>query len=77
MDILRVILALSVLNICVFMKCITDLSKRIDELEKKIDNMQHQVLCDLGIVNRNVKNNYGLLGSIKDEIKNDLNDLNN
>ena len=61
MDILVVVLALSVLSICVFMKCLIDLSKRIDELEKKIDNIQYQtedVLCDINIVNENVLRTY-------------------
>ena len=56
------------------MKCITDLSKHIDELEKKIDNIQYQtddVLCDIDIVNQNVLNTYGLLGEIKNENEKD------
>ena len=68
MDVLVILLALSVLSICVFMKCITDLSKRIDELEKKIDNLQYQtddILCDINIVNENVLNTYGLLSRKK------------
>ncbi len=68
MDILVILLALSVLSICVFMKCITDLSKRIDELEKKINNLQYQtddILCDVNIVNENVLNTYGLLSRKK------------
>ena len=74
MDILVILLALSVLNICVFMKCITDLSKRIDELEKKIDNIQYQtddVLRDINIVNENVLNTYGLLNEMKNENEKD------
>ena len=74
MDILVVVLALSVLSICVFMKCITDLSKRIDELEKKIDNIQYQtedVLCNINIVNENVLNTYGLLNEMKNENEKD------
>ena len=73
MDIL-VVLALSVLSICVFMKCITDLSKHIDELEKKIDNIQYQtedVLCNINIVNQNVLNTYGLLSEMKNENEKD------
>ena len=74
MDILVVVLALSVLSICVFMKCITDLSKHIDELEKKIDNIQYQtedVLCNINIVNENVLNTYGLLNEMKNENEKD------
>ena len=74
MNILVILLALSVLSICVFMKCITDLSKRIVELEKKIDNVQYQtddVLCDINIVNQNVLNTYGLLSEMKNENEKD------
>ena len=56
------------------MKCITDLSKRIDELEKKIDNIQYQtedVLCNINIVNENVLNTYGLLNEMKNENEKD------
>ncbi len=71
MEILIVILALSVLGICIFMKCITELGKRIDELEKKIDNLQYQtddVLHDINIVNKNVLSTSGMLAEMKDEI---------
>ena len=69
MDILVMLLTLSVLSICVFMKCITDLSKRIDKLEKKIDYLQYQtddVLCDINIVNGDVLNTYGLLSRMEE-----------
>ena len=72
MEILIVILALSVLGICIFMKCMTELGKWIDELEKKIDNLQYQtddVLHDINIVNKNVRITYGMLGAMKDENK--------
>ena len=71
MEILIVTLALSVLGICLFMKCMTELSKRIDELEKKIDNLQYQtddVLHDINIVNKNVLSTSGMLAEMKDEI---------
>lgn len=71
MEILIVTLALSVLGICIFMKCMTELSKRIDELEKKIDNLQYQtddVLHDINIVNKNVLSTSGMLAEMKDEI---------
>ena len=72
MEILIVTLALSVLGICIFMKCMTELSKRIDESEKKIDNLQYQtddVLHDINIVNKNVLSTSGMLGAMKDENK--------
>ena len=68
MEILIVTLALSVLGICIFMKCMTELSKRIDELEKKIDNLQYQtddVLHDINIVNKNVLITSGMLAEMK------------
>ena len=73
MEILIVTLALSVLGICLFMKCMTELSKRIDELEKKIDNLQYQtddVLNHIDIVHHIVIDNYVLLSRMKDENKN-------
>ena len=73
MEILIILLTLSVIGICVFMKEMTDLNKRIVELEKKIDNIQYQtddVLCDLNIINRNVLNTYGLLNRMEDENEN-------
>lgn len=74
MDILVILLALSVLNICVFMKCVTNISKRIDELEKNIYNIQYQtedILCNINIVNQNVLNTYGLLVERKNKNEKD------
>ena len=74
MDILIILLALLVIGICVFMKGMTDLNKRIAELEKKIDNIQYQtedVLCNINIVNENVLNTYGLLNEMKNENEKD------
>ena len=71
MEILVVTLALLVLGICIFMKCMTELCKRIDELKKKIDNLQYQtddVLHDINIVNKNVLSTSGMLAEMKDEI---------
>ena len=67
-DVLIILLILSVIGICVFVKCMTNLNKHIDELEKKIDTLQYQtddVLCDINIVNENVLNTYGLLNREK------------
>ena len=72
MEILIVTLALSILGICIFMKCMTEIGKFIDELEKKIDNLQYQtddVLHDINIVNKNVLSTSGMLGAMKDENK--------
>ena len=68
MEILIILLTLSFINICVVAKCMTDLNKRIDELEKKINNLHYQtedILCDINIVNENVLNTYGLLSRKK------------
>lgn len=73
MEILIILLTLSVIGICVFVKCMTNLNKHIDELEKKIDTLQYQtddVLCDINIVNENVLNTYGLLNRIEDKNNN-------
>lgn len=70
MEILIILLTLSVISICVFVKCMTNLNKHIDELEKKIYNLQYQtddVLCDINNVNENVLNTYGLLSRIANE----------
>lgn len=53
---------------CVFMKGMTELDKRIVELEKKFDSIQYQiddVLHDINIVNQNVLNTYGMLAELK------------
>lgn len=73
MEILIILLTLSVIGICVFVKCMTNLNKHIDELEKKIDTLQYQtddVLHDINIVNENVLNNYGLLSRTEDKNNN-------
>ena len=77
MEILIILLTLLFINICVVAKCITNLNKRITELEKeidtKIDSLQYQiddVLCDINIVNENVLNTYGLLNKIEDKNNN-------
>ena len=72
-DVLIILLILSVIGICVFVKCMTNLNKHIDELEKRIDTLQYQtddVLHDINIVNENVRNTYGLLGEMKDKNNN-------
>ena len=70
MVILIILLTLSLIGICVFMKCMSNLNKHIDELEKKIYTLQYQiddVLCDINNVNENVLNTYGLLSRIANE----------
>lgn len=70
MEILIILITLSVISICVFVKCMTNLNKHIDELEKKINLLQYQiddVLHDINIVNENVLKAYGLLSRIANE----------
>ena len=72
MEILIITLALSVLGICLFMKCMTELGKRIDELEKNINTIKYQiddVLDYINTVNQNMVNTYGLLGEMKNKNK--------
>ena len=72
-EILIILLILSFGGIFLFVICMNDLNKRIDELEKKIDTLQYQtddVLHDINIVNENVRNVYGLLGRMKDKNNN-------
>ena len=72
-EILIILLILSFGGIFLFVICMNDLNKRIDELEKKIDTLQYQtddVLHDINIVNENVRNVYGLLGEMKDKNNN-------
>lgn len=74
MEILKliVLLILSIFSMYVFMKCMTELCKRINKLEKKIDNLQYQtddVLHDINIVNKNVLSTSRMLAEMKDENK--------
>ena len=69
---LIVLLILSIFSMYVFMKCMTELCKRIDKLEKKIDNLQYQtddVLNHIDIVHHIVIDSYVLLSKMKDENK--------
>ena len=69
-EILIILLTVSFINICVVTKCMTDLNKRIDELETKISTLQYQtddVLHDIDVVNRNVIQYCASLKRIEDE----------
>ena len=74
MEILKliVLLILSIFSIYVFMKCMTELCKRIDILEKRVNTIKHQiddVLDYINTVNQNMVNTYGLLSEMKDKNK--------
>lgn len=69
---LIVLLILSIFSMYVFMKCMTELCKRIDKLEKRVNTIKYQiddVLDYINTVNQNMVNTYGLLKEIKDENK--------
>ena len=69
-EILIILLTVSFINICVVAKYMTDLNKRIDELGKKISTLQYQtddVLHDIYIVNKNIRNYYASLKRLEDE----------
>lgn len=72
-EILIILLALSFSIIFLLVIYTNYLNKLVDKLEKKIDTLQYQtddVLHDINIVNKNVRNVYGLLGEMKDKNNN-------
>ena len=72
MEALIVLLILSIFSICVFMKCMTELGKRIDKLEKRVNTIKYQIddiLDYINTVNQNMVNTYGLLSRMKDKNK--------
>lgn len=74
MEILKliVLLILSIFSMYVFMKCMTELCKRIDKLEKRVNTIKYQiddVLDYINTVNQNMVNTYGLLKEMKDKNK--------
>lgn len=69
---LIVLLILSIFSMYVFMKCMTELCKRIDKLEKRVNTIKYQiddVLDYINTVNQNMVNTYGLLSRMKDKNK--------
>ena len=73
MEIVIVTLALSVLGICLFTKCMTELGKRIDELKENINTVKcriDDVEWWFSIVNKHILDTYELLREMKDENKN-------
>ena len=69
---LIVLLILSIFSMYVFMKCMTELCKRIDKLEKRVNTIKYQiddVLDYINTVNQNMVNTYGLLKEMKDKNK--------
>ena len=69
-NMLIILLILSFSGIFLFVVYMNHLDKRIYELEKKIDTLQYQtddVLHDIDVVNKNIRNYYGLLRRTEDE----------
>ena len=63
-----ILLALSFSGIFLFVVYMNHLDKRIDKLETKIDTLQYQtddVLHDIDVVNKNIRNYYGLLKRVE------------
>ena len=70
MEVLMILLTISIIGIWAFVVYINHLNKLIDKLEKKIDTLQYQtddVLHDIDVVNKNVRNYYALLKKLEDE----------
>lgn len=64
MEVLIILLAISIIGIFLFVIYMDYLNKRIDKLENKIGFLQWQtddVLHDIDVVNKNIRNYYGLL----------------
>ena len=75
-EMLIILLILSAVIVILFVlwKNTIDLNNHITELERKIDNLQYQtddVLHDINIVNENVLNTHGLLSRMEDKNKSD------
>lgn len=67
-DMLIILLILSFSGIFLLVVYGNHLDKRIDELVKKIDTLQYQtddVLHDIDVVNKNIRNYYGLLRRVE------------
>ena len=64
MEVLIILLAISIIGIFLFVVYMNHLNELIDKLETKIDTLQYQtddVLHDIDVVNKNIRNYYGLL----------------
>ena len=69
-NMLIILLILSFSGIFLFVVYMNHLDKRIYELDKKIDTLQYQTddaLHDIDVVNKNIRNYYGLLRRTEDE----------
>ena len=65
-----ILLTISIIGIWAFVVYMNHLNKLIDKLEKKIDTLQYQtddVLHDIDVVNKNIRNYYASLKKLEDE----------
>ena len=70
MKVLMILLTISIIGIWAFVVYMNHLNKLIDKLEKKIDTLQYQtddVLHDIDVVNKNIRNYYASLKKLEDE----------
>lgn len=70
MEVLIILLAISIIGIFLFVVYMNHLNELIDKLETKIGTLQYQtddVLHDIDVVNKNIRNYYGLLRRTEDE----------
>ena len=68
MEVLIILLAISIIGIFLFVVYMNHLNELIDKLETKIDALQYQtddVLHDIDVVNKNIRNYYGLLKRVE------------
>ena len=64
MEVLIILLAISIIGIFLFVVYMNHLNELIDKLETKIGALQYQTddaLHDIDVVNKNIRNYYGLL----------------
>ena len=65
-----ILLTISIIGIWAFVVYMNHLNKLIDKLKKKIDTLQYQtddVLHDIDVVNKNIRNYYASLKKLEDE----------
>ena len=72
MEVLIILLAISIIGIFLFVVYMNHLNELIDKLETKIGALQYQTddaLHDIDVVNKNIRNYYGLLRSAEPNLE--------
>ena len=72
MEVLIILLAITIIGIFLFVVYMNHLNELIDKLEAKIDTLQYQtddVLHDIDVVNKNIRNYYAALRRVELNIK--------